>query len=237
MTQAPTPTGRFCRHCGYDLTTAASPVCTECGRGFDPADPRTFDPSARSRARRRWRRRGLAAAAALVLLGVVAPRGHVTSAVTMTCPTCGLDRTVEGTRPVAAAWLPWSYPMVTRATERAPSSAPPPGCTHGVSFSFSLSKRLYTLRGVHSGGGLTASSGPTGGGTGLVNDLPVTGDSAVEVMRAISRDVASGGSFGVRVVGAGGIRSSTAVSTPASRRRRGGIVTDMDLRTSPNPSR
>jgi hypothetical protein len=31
-----------CRTCGYDLHELRDPRCPECGRGFDPADPRTF---------------------------------------------------------------------------------------------------------------------------------------------------------------------------------------------------
>ncbi|MFN0131148.1 MAG: hypothetical protein ACKVW3_01230 [Phycisphaerales bacterium] len=32
----------FCRDCTYDLRSLAEPRCPECGRVFDPTDPRTF---------------------------------------------------------------------------------------------------------------------------------------------------------------------------------------------------
>jgi hypothetical protein len=32
----------FCKACKYELRGAASRRCPECGRPFDPADPRTF---------------------------------------------------------------------------------------------------------------------------------------------------------------------------------------------------
>src|SRR4051812_43733652 len=32
----------FCRKCGYALVGLPSRCCPECGRAFDPANPRTF---------------------------------------------------------------------------------------------------------------------------------------------------------------------------------------------------
>jgi hypothetical protein len=43
----------YCRHCGYILDHLAENRCPECGRHFDPDDPRTY----LSRARRSLRRR------------------------------------------------------------------------------------------------------------------------------------------------------------------------------------
>ncbi len=35
-------TNRYCKGCGYCLNELGGPTCPECGRSFDPADPRTF---------------------------------------------------------------------------------------------------------------------------------------------------------------------------------------------------
>lgn len=39
----------YCRKCRYDLHAIASRACPECGRAFDPANPRTFDPIPQAR--------------------------------------------------------------------------------------------------------------------------------------------------------------------------------------------
>ena len=43
---------RFCRRCGYELRGLTIPRCPECGRAFDPTNPKTF----RRRPIRRWLR-------------------------------------------------------------------------------------------------------------------------------------------------------------------------------------
>ncbi len=44
---------RYCRRCGYELRGLTAPRCPECGRVFDPANPRTY----RRRPIRRWLQR------------------------------------------------------------------------------------------------------------------------------------------------------------------------------------
>ncbi len=47
----PNALDRFCRDCGHALAGLRSPICPECGRGFDPDDPRTTVDSPKP-----WRR-------------------------------------------------------------------------------------------------------------------------------------------------------------------------------------
>jgi hypothetical protein len=52
-----TQPSRFCRQCGYALTGLSENRCPECGRAFEPGDPRTYLHQPRSWAVRRWTRR------------------------------------------------------------------------------------------------------------------------------------------------------------------------------------
>src|SRR5437868_5161225 len=63
----------FCRRCGYALLglAAETRACPECGRAFDPADPRTTARRPPRPALWRWARRGLL----LVLLLATAAGG------------------------------------------------------------------------------------------------------------------------------------------------------------------
>lgn len=72
----------FCRSCRYDLTgldpspagesptTRLPHACPECGRGFDPADPRTWQPLPRSRFAQFVFGKGGATIVAALLIGV-----------------------------------------------------------------------------------------------------------------------------------------------------------------------
>lgn len=75
MAQAQTtPTSMYCRQCGYQLAGLSENRCPECGRGFDPADRRSFARSARSWIRRRWQKR-IGWTALVISLVVVAGLG------------------------------------------------------------------------------------------------------------------------------------------------------------------
>lgn len=228
------PSRACCRKCGYELASIAGDVCPECGRAFDRADPRSYDPSPWARRTRRWGRIALIGTVVALVLAAAAPRGYVRSSITITCPTCGLDRTISATQLIASSWVPWTYPAWTSTTDRTPSTSTA-GCSHGVTFNLAISKKRLTIRGVRGGGGLTASSGPTNGGTGLLNQMPVTGASAESVLRIITREVASSGGFGVSVTGAGGGSSARSGAAARPSRRRPAREGDHDLETQPLP--
>ena len=53
----------FCPRCHYNLRGLAEPRCPECGRGFDPSDPRTYSFTPRSDRLRKAARRDVRVAA------------------------------------------------------------------------------------------------------------------------------------------------------------------------------
>jgi hypothetical protein len=48
------PDTAVCLQCGYSLRGLPEPRCPECGRAFDPADPRTFGPRSSTRWFQGW---------------------------------------------------------------------------------------------------------------------------------------------------------------------------------------
>lgn len=62
----------YCRKCGYALVGLSENRCPECGRGFDPGDPRTFLKSARGWRVRWWGKRIALGIGLLVAVCVVA---------------------------------------------------------------------------------------------------------------------------------------------------------------------
>jgi hypothetical protein len=57
-----------CKTCNYPLTNLAERRCPECGRAFDPADPRTWALS--DDAGRRFRRLSWAVLVAIIVLAL-----------------------------------------------------------------------------------------------------------------------------------------------------------------------
>ena len=106
----PIPNGACCLGCGYALRGLPEAVCPECGRAFDPGNSTTFVLE-RDLRRRRRKRVGVVVAA-LGLLGAFAPRGIMTSTVTLTCPDCkAVYRTARHElRP--PGWLRAGYPAI-----------------------------------------------------------------------------------------------------------------------------
>ena len=68
------PGATFCRTCGYCLYGLTVNRCPECGKEFDPADPRTF----RTRPRRLWPWRVAKWGIAVVLLLALLYGGFLT---------------------------------------------------------------------------------------------------------------------------------------------------------------
>ena len=107
------PSG-YCTSCDYPLAGVPGTVCPECGRAFDPADPKTFaaKPGAR---RRRWTRRALYALGVLVLIELFAPSR--VAKFTWSWPNQdGVTATSETKWClIAPRWMPIRYPRWTSA--------------------------------------------------------------------------------------------------------------------------
>ena len=62
---------RYCRQCGYSLYGLTESRCPECGKGFDPADPKTYRHAPKHGPLWLWLRRiGVALAAAFLLVSI-----------------------------------------------------------------------------------------------------------------------------------------------------------------------
>jgi hypothetical protein len=68
----PTTSSIFCRHCGYNLSALPQNRCPECGRPFDPNNPRTFSKHSGSPVRRHWAKRIVVSLLAFLLLATAA---------------------------------------------------------------------------------------------------------------------------------------------------------------------
>jgi rRNA maturation protein Nop10 len=101
-----------CLGCGYMLRGLPEPVCPECGRSFDPADPTTYDPNPPGSRRRRWVRRGIVAGVIVLLLLGFFPRRLLSGSITFTDIESGDQVVVRRWEPVPPSWIPFRYPGV-----------------------------------------------------------------------------------------------------------------------------
>ncbi|UCF34575.1 MAG: hypothetical protein JSV78_04585 [Phycisphaerales bacterium] len=101
-----------CLGCGYMLRDLPEPVCPECGRSFDPADPTTYDPNPPGSRRRRWIKRGVVAAVIVLLLLGFFPRRLLSGSITFTDIESGDQVVVRRWEPVPSNWISFRYPGV-----------------------------------------------------------------------------------------------------------------------------
>jgi len=114
---------RFCRGCDYDLSATPPGPCPECGRQFDPADPRSTVP----RPRRSWHaraRRWGPLLAFILLLAALWPGGALLMTVTWVDPAS--TTTIAGRALVIGRpwWLGGWWPAIGWSFEDGPAPSP-----------------------------------------------------------------------------------------------------------------
>ncbi len=172
----------FCLFCGYALRGLPSGICPECGRAFDPANPKTFDSSSRQSQRRRWRRVGIVLLFVGLAVYAVCPRSMRTMFVTFGCPNCLETLTVRRTEPQPVSWLPIRLPgWVSRERGEGPRSPElPQACTdHHMGDSLvGLSLGQISMGG--------SAKNPTSRNSGIIiNGMAVTPETADDVMKKL----------------------------------------------------
>lgn len=165
-----------CRKCGYLLHGLPDNICPECGTGFDPSNPRTYDTLDSRGRRRRVIRRALAL---LLLAGViygVAPRHIIHGKLTLTCKDCGKVRTTKRWEPLAPSWIPVRYPGAHWTVEDRGEPGPdarqsPSGCRYVIAVD-------TELHGRPPAGSIAFSSAEVA----AVNGVSVSPDNASEIL-------------------------------------------------------
>jgi len=72
MALLPATSERFCRRCGYNLHGLPENRCPECGKAFDPNNPKTYFQHAASLSRRWWAKRIIVVLVTLLILSSTA---------------------------------------------------------------------------------------------------------------------------------------------------------------------
>ncbi|MCG3126618.1 MAG: hypothetical protein CHACPFDD_01469 [Phycisphaerae bacterium] len=183
------PATACCRGCGYLLRGLPAPVCPECGRSFDPTDPRSFLPSPRRHRARRWIVRGAVGLSIIALLFVFLPRRVAMADMTFTCKDCGYSLRVRRWEPYAASWLPIRYPGYASSTATAVGGSygiPPRRCTSHV-----LDMKV-SLRNANCGM-VAGSVGASRGFVPTINGQPTTPETSLSVLKSLMSPSARGG--------------------------------------------
>lgn len=150
-----------CRTCGYLLRGLVEPACPECGRAFDPQDPKSFDLDFERR-RRLWAKRVAVALSVAALLFFGFPRRLLRGTITFTCGQCGEQHLVKRWEPVPPRWIPWRYFGIARRSHTAGTAEGPETVEHEHTYSLAVSADL------HLGGAITGMLSPPDPGKVIV---------------------------------------------------------------------
>ena len=178
-----------CLTCGYLLRDLPAPTCPECGRDFDPNDPKSYDAEPLRNKRRKWVRRGVVVAGIVVLLIAFAPHRIMQSSITFTCAQCQEANTVYRFEPRPPDWIGIRYPSMSwRSTKPSPAGSPPVATTHvHQPGSVALRSDLW------SGGRCT---GRGSGSITRVNGIIATPESAPDILKQMLDPTNNGISIG-----------------------------------------
>ena len=101
-----------CLSCGYQLRGLSQSVCPECGRAFDPSDPKTFESRPPEWRRRRRFRRAIALVVVVLALVAAFPRRLLIGQIQFTCNNCGIEQTAYRWEPMLPSWIGVRMPAV-----------------------------------------------------------------------------------------------------------------------------
>jgi hypothetical protein len=173
------PPDARCRSCGYQLRELDRPVCPECAREFDPADPSTYidDP------RRRRRRRIIAWAVSLLTVALLAfglcPRGLLRGRITFASPTSGVTMTIRRWEFESPRWIPLRYPGFHWTTWT-------PGGADSSDGGLDVSALDVVVGFEFSGGGSARASGSSSADQILtINGIPALPETGARLLKAL----------------------------------------------------
>lgn len=176
---APTSPNARCLSCGYLLRGLPQPVCPECARPFDPADPTTFDADPPGRRRRRLVIRGAVLLTVVAVAAAMFPRGILKADVTLTCTRCNRSLCVTRWQLNPPSWVPFAYPGVSSRTDSTAGSAATAltKCDHQYDY---LIRSDLPIGGSVKGWGSVKPRDPT-----TINGVPLSPDTGSQVLRAL----------------------------------------------------